>query len=53
MKQQFQLKGVANFFSVNFDSIDPNDALNTYRYLMKGKQYKTFFGLFKKCLWVY
>ena len=42
------LKGVAKFFSVDFNPVDPSDALDIRTYLMKGKQYKIMFGLFKK-----
>ena len=30
------LKGIVNFFSVDFDPIDNNDVLNIQQYLMKG-----------------
>ena len=29
------LKGIVNFFSVNFNPIDTNDILDIHRYLMK------------------
>ena len=45
------LKGIVNFFSVDFDPIDNNDVLNIQQYLMKGIWYKVMFGIvFKKCL---
>ena len=43
-----RLKGVAKFFSVDFNPIDSSDALDIRTYLMKGKQYKIMFELFKK-----
>ena len=36
MKKKTVLKGVLNFFSVDFNPIDTNDILNIHRYLMKG-----------------
>ena len=38
------LKVIVFFFSFDFNSIDTNDLLDTYKYLMKG----TMFGLIKK-----
>ena len=38
------LKVIAFFFSFDFNPIDTNDLLDTYKYLMKG----TMFGLIKK-----
>ena len=37
MKKKTGLKGIANFFSVDFNSIDTNHILDIYRYFMKGK----------------
>ena len=37
-----------NFFSVDFYPVDTNNILDIYRYLMKGIQYKIWFGLIKK-----
>ena len=39
------LKGVVNFFSVNFNSINTNDI---HKYLMKKSRYEIMFGLIKK-----
>ena len=39
------LKGVVNFFSVNFNSINTNDI---HKYLMKKLRYEIMFGLIKK-----
>ena len=44
------LKGIGNFFSVDFNSNDNSDILDIHRYLMKGKWYKIMFGIIKKCL---
>ena len=38
------LKVIVFFFSFDFNPIDTNDLLDTYKYLMKG----TMFGLIKK-----
>ena len=42
------LKGVVNFFSVDFNPIDTNHILNTHKHLMKGTWYKIMVGLIKK-----
>ena len=42
------LKGVVNFFSVDFNSIDTNDILGNHKYLMKITWSKTMFRLIKK-----
>ena len=34
-KKKTGLKGLAIFFSLNFDPIDTNDILNIHKYLMK------------------
>ena len=39
------LKGVVNFFSIDFNPIDNKDILNIHKYLMKRNWYKIFFGL--------
>ena len=42
------LKGVANFFSVDFNPIDINDVLDILKYLMKRTRNKIMFGLIKE-----
>ena len=37
MKKKNGLKGIVNFFSVDFNPIDTNNILVIHRYLMKGK----------------
>ena len=37
MKKKTGLKGIANFFSVDFNPIDINDILDIHKYLMKEK----------------
>ena len=39
------LKGVVNFFSVDFNPIDSNDILDIHKYLMKRTWYKSMFEL--------
>ena len=46
--KKIELKGIVNFFSVDFNLIDTNDTLDIHRYLMKGKQYKIMFGIIKR-----
>ena len=41
------LKGIGNFFSVDFNSNDNSDILDIHRYLMKGKLYKIMLELLK------
>ena len=42
------LKGVINFFWVDFNPIDTNDILDIHKYLMKRTWYNIMFGLIKK-----
>ena len=42
------LKGVVNFFSVDYNPIDTNNILDIYKYLMKRTCYKITFVLIKK-----
>ena len=42
------LKGVINFFSVDFNPIDTNNILDIHKYLMKRKWYQIMFVLIKK-----
>ena len=42
------LKGIVNFFSVDFNSVDTNDILDIHKYLMKKTWYEIIFGLIKK-----
>ena len=42
------LKGIENFFSVDFNPVDTNDVLDIQKYLTKGTSYKIVFGLIKK-----
>ena len=37
MKKKTGLKGIVNFFSVDFNLIDTNDILDIHKYLMKEK----------------
>ena len=49
------LKGVVNFFSVDFSPIDTNDILHIHKYLLKRAWYKIMFGIIKKMfivLWI-
>ena len=48
MKKKTVLKEIANFFSVDFSSIDTSDILNIHKYLMDRAYYKIMFGLIKK-----
>ena len=43
-----ELKGVAIFFSFDFNPSDTNDIIDIYKYLMKRTCYKKMFGLIKK-----
>ena len=43
-----RLKGVVNYFSVDFNSIYTNDVLNIHKYLMTKTRCKIMFGLIKK-----
>ena len=45
MKKKTVLKGVVNFFSIDFIAIDNKDILNIHKYLMKRNWYKIIFGL--------
>ena len=47
-KKKTVLKEIANFFSVDFSSIDTNDILDIHKYLMDRAYYKIMFGLIKK-----
>ena len=42
------MKGVVNFFSVDFNHIDANDILDTPKYLMKKRWHKIMLGIIKK-----
>ena len=42
------LKGVVQFFTVNFSPIDTNNILDIHKYLMKKTWCKLIFGLIKK-----
>ena len=44
-KKKTGLKGVVNFFSADFNSLDTNDILDIHKYLMKKTRYKIMFGL--------
>ena len=46
-----RLKGVANFFSVDFNPVDTNDILDIHKYLLKRTWYM--FRIIKKCLLYY
>ena len=48
MKKKTVLKEIANFFSVDFSSIDTNDILDIHKYLMDRAYYKIMFGVIKK-----
>ena len=47
-KKKTGLKGVVNFFSVDFNPIDTIDVLDIHKYLMKITGYKIMLGLIKK-----
>ena len=47
MKKKTVLKGVANFFSVDFNPIDTNDSLDIHKYLMKRTWYKVILRFIK------
>ena len=42
------LKGIINFFSVDFNSIDTNNILDILKCLLKRTCYETMFGLVKQ-----
>ena len=48
MYEKAGLKGVANFFPVDFNPIDTNDIIDNHKNLMKRICYKVMFGLIKK-----
>ena len=48
MYKKTRIKGVANFFSVDFHPIDINDFLDIHKYLMKRTWYEIMFRLIKK-----
>ena len=45
-----ELKGVLNFFSVDFNPIDTNNILHIHKYLMESTWYAIIFWLIKKYL---
>ena len=47
------LKEIVKFFSFDYNAIGTNDILDIHRCLMKKTQYKTMFGIIKKCLLYY
>ena len=48
MKKKTGLKGIVNFFSVDFILVYTNNILDIYKHLRKRKQYKIVFVLIKK-----
>ena len=42
-----RLKGIVNFFSIDFNPVDINHILDIHKYLMKGKQFKIMLGIIK------
>ena len=48
MKKKTGLKGIVQFFSVDFNPIDTNDILDIHESLMKGTLYKIMFTLIKE-----
>ena len=48
MKKKIGLKGIVQFFSVDFNPIDTNDILDIHESLMKGTLYKIMFTLIKE-----
>ena len=42
-----RLKGIVNFFSIDFNPVDINHILDIHKYLMEGKQFKIMLGIIK------